>query len=67
MYPNWDFWFENKPSGNPELSCSSTSFRVAIKREEIIQTKITTSCQEIKKSQKIPLLGACHGEIVFSR
>jgi hypothetical protein len=18
MYPNWDFWFENKPSGNPE-------------------------------------------------
>jgi hypothetical protein len=17
MYPNWDFWFENKPSGNP--------------------------------------------------
>jgi hypothetical protein len=18
IYPNWDFWFENKPSGNPE-------------------------------------------------
>jgi hypothetical protein len=17
MFPNWDFWFENKPSGNP--------------------------------------------------
>jgi hypothetical protein len=17
IYPNWDFWFENKPSGNP--------------------------------------------------
>jgi hypothetical protein len=20
MYPNWDFWFENKPSGNPALA-----------------------------------------------
>jgi hypothetical protein len=20
MYPNWDFWLENKPSGNPELN-----------------------------------------------
>jgi hypothetical protein len=20
IYPNWDFWFENKPSGNPGLS-----------------------------------------------
>jgi hypothetical protein len=19
FYPNWDFWFENVPSGNPEL------------------------------------------------
>jgi hypothetical protein len=19
-YPNWDFWLENKPSGNPALS-----------------------------------------------
>jgi hypothetical protein len=19
MYPHWDFWFENKPSGNPVL------------------------------------------------
>jgi hypothetical protein len=19
IYPNWDFWFENKPSGNPDL------------------------------------------------
>jgi hypothetical protein len=18
MYPNWDFWVENKPSGNPD-------------------------------------------------
>jgi hypothetical protein len=20
VYPNWDFWFEKKPSGNPGLS-----------------------------------------------
>jgi hypothetical protein len=19
IYPNWDFWFENKPSGNPVI------------------------------------------------
>jgi hypothetical protein len=19
IYPNWDFWFENKPSGNPDV------------------------------------------------
>jgi hypothetical protein len=19
VYPSWDFWFENKPSGNPDL------------------------------------------------
>jgi hypothetical protein len=19
IYPNWDFWFENKPSGSPAL------------------------------------------------
>jgi hypothetical protein len=23
MYPNWDFWFENKPSGNPAWSSRS--------------------------------------------
>jgi hypothetical protein len=22
IYPNWDFWFENKPSGNPASSAS---------------------------------------------
>jgi hypothetical protein len=20
IYPNWDFWFENKPSGNPDMA-----------------------------------------------
>jgi hypothetical protein len=23
IYPNWDFWFENKPSGNPDLNNST--------------------------------------------
>jgi hypothetical protein len=22
-YPNWDFWFENVPSGNPVCNCNS--------------------------------------------
>jgi hypothetical protein len=26
IYPNWDFWFENKPSGNPDLSQSVRSY-----------------------------------------
>jgi hypothetical protein len=21
IYPNWDFWFENKSSGNPAMNC----------------------------------------------
>jgi hypothetical protein len=25
IYPNWDFWFENKPPGNPDLHTSSRS------------------------------------------
>jgi hypothetical protein len=23
IYPNWDFWFENKPSGNPGSEAES--------------------------------------------
>jgi hypothetical protein len=23
IYPNWDFWFENKPSGNPAHECGT--------------------------------------------
>jgi hypothetical protein len=23
IYPNWYFWFENKPSGNPVLDCKA--------------------------------------------
>jgi hypothetical protein len=22
IYPNWDFWFENKPSGNPGVNAN---------------------------------------------
>jgi hypothetical protein len=25
IYPNWDFWFENKPSGNTEQHAAAAS------------------------------------------
>jgi hypothetical protein len=25
IYPNWDFWFENKPSGNPDFDTETES------------------------------------------
>jgi hypothetical protein len=27
IYPNWDFWFVNIPSGNPELEFGETPFK----------------------------------------
>jgi hypothetical protein len=24
IYPNWSFWVENEPSGNPGLDCGAT-------------------------------------------
>jgi surface antigen len=35
IYPNWDFWFENKPSGNPDGTSNGsveikTSFKFSI-------------------------------------
>jgi hypothetical protein len=27
IYPNWDFWFENKPSGNPGQGRFSETLR----------------------------------------
>jgi hypothetical protein len=26
IYPNWDFWFENKPSGNPARNREASTF-----------------------------------------
>jgi hypothetical protein len=41
IYPNWDFWFENKPSGNPGSDDStfyatvcSLDFRFIVSREK---------------------------------
>jgi hypothetical protein len=36
IYPSWDFWFENKPSGNPgfvQLAAISASSEAIIKSE----------------------------------
>jgi hypothetical protein len=27
IFPNWDFWFENKPSGNPAATLVRSDFR----------------------------------------
>jgi hypothetical protein len=38
IYPNWDFWFENKPSGNPGSAkapmTTSTGQRLSNARRE---------------------------------
>jgi hypothetical protein len=34
IYPNWDFWFENKPSGNPD-SDSETRRHISQKLEPV--------------------------------
>jgi hypothetical protein len=26
IYPNWYFWFENKPSGNPVIDCYRSKY-----------------------------------------
>jgi hypothetical protein len=28
-YPNWDFWFENKPSGNPGSSATNQKLKIS--------------------------------------
>jgi hypothetical protein len=28
IYPNWDFWFENKPSGNPGFDPAVLRFKL---------------------------------------
>jgi hypothetical protein len=33
MYPYWNFWFENKPSGNPGLQLAPTDGRERFQRQ----------------------------------
>jgi hypothetical protein len=33
IYPNWDLWFENKPSGNPDLHSLPPNFVVFLPDE----------------------------------
>jgi hypothetical protein len=45
IYPNWDFWFEKKPSGNPVPDNGFTSWaksdRLQTGAEEILEDKGT--------------------------
>jgi hypothetical protein len=36
-YPNLDFWFENKPSGNPGGVCGSPQNKEALKQLSVLQ------------------------------
>jgi hypothetical protein len=33
IYPNWDFWFENIPPGNPDAATAGDSATVIVSRE----------------------------------
>jgi hypothetical protein len=33
IFPNWDFWFENNPSGNPYLRILCLSSRTLLEAE----------------------------------
>jgi hypothetical protein len=50
IYPNWDFWFENKPSGNPGLFRLKKSFERNLRHFKAQQTYGGTStCGRVKK------------------
>jgi hypothetical protein len=36
IYPNWDFWFEKKPSGNPDPNDKSSLFKTHVGRMQSI-------------------------------
>jgi hypothetical protein len=44
FYPNWDFWFENKPSGNPESRQKITM--VLEKGSQFFCRKLTQICSD---------------------
>jgi hypothetical protein len=44
IYPNWDFWFENMPSGNPALAWRPPKQgRHQLFRAQIIIRKVITN------------------------
>jgi hypothetical protein len=42
IYPNLDFWFENKPSGNPAANCNHTKpkFHPSVAEKKSINEKL---------------------------
>jgi hypothetical protein len=37
IYPNWDFWFENKPSGNPATSVLIRKLLSSVKNHPVVE------------------------------
>jgi hypothetical protein len=44
MNPNWDFWFEKKPSGNPGRSWSAGGFASSGEGREPLDTRALHGC-----------------------
>jgi hypothetical protein len=42
-YPNWDFWFENKPSGNPGLPRVGVLVKKYCRKNQFVQSAVFAS------------------------
>jgi hypothetical protein len=57
IYPKWDFWFENKPSGNPAVKASND----ILKRFLVTTRKVLTMVELMgKKVQKVVFVYGVH-------
>jgi hypothetical protein len=57
IYPNWDFWFKSKPSGNPIENASEKSIEIRVTRsacekiaQNLTQPKMNTITCTVEKS-----------------
>jgi hypothetical protein len=39
MYPHWDFWFDNKPSGNPDMQAGLSGWPYQLHSDFLINVK----------------------------
>jgi hypothetical protein len=53
IYPNWDFWFENKPSGNPGPRLHLVKRRLAFQRN-LCWPNLHLNCQWNKWQLLLP-------------
>jgi hypothetical protein len=58
IYPNWDFWFQNIPSGNPALA-QKMIIALSFKKIAIVSPKI------IENRKKIAIIALTPGGKLF--